>query len=164
MGLTVHNWWMAWHESNGRNWCPFVDLHYMSAINSPCWILTMTSRKCRLSLECAWANLKLGWKLLKSFKNLLIFFSLAAQMKNISSIYLNQIQSGLFSFEKFPFNVIHKDTCLRWSKFSSNSRSRNLMFKSWTKFNIIALGKKLSHFHPVLNWNRLIIERAKLLS
>ena len=138
--------WLAWHESKWRYWCPFVDLQYRSVTNSPCWILIMTSRKFRISLERSWINLILGWKLLRRFRDSSSSFSVAVQIKKYHQLSKPNAGLNLFVFEKFSFNVIHKDACIRWSKFSSNSRSQNLMFTRWIKFKIILLENKFNHF------------------
>ena len=57
---------------------------------------------------------------------------------NIINISKPNLGLNLFASKKLSFSVIHKDTCVRWSKFSPNSRYQNVMFTSWLKLKIIA--------------------------
>ena len=62
-----------------------MELQCKSVTNSSCWILIMTSRKFKLSLERSWVNFKMGWKLLRHFKKSGAFTS-TCKLENIKVV------------------------------------------------------------------------------
>ena len=76
-------------------------------------ILTLTSKKLTDDLDFSCVNFKLGWKLLRRFRNPSSLSSPSVQMKNMSSIYLNYNHGLTISESRNVFSIlsINKHAC-----------------------------------------------------
>ena len=91
---------------------------------APSFKLTLRSKELTLLLDVLYLNFKLGSNLLRSLRNNSSFPSQCAHRKNMSSIYLNQINGcNCCVLRKLVSVSSIKNTSARWCKFSSNSDS-----------------------------------------
>ena len=119
-------------------------------LQNKCFKFVMNNTK-KFTDKLDFSSVKLGWNLLRRFRNPSGLSSPSIQMKNISSIYLND-NHGLKIFESrksFSILCMNKNAYGRsgCGKLSFNGCSRNLLNDFSLKFKETVFQYKFSHFN-----------------
>ena len=124
--------------------CNFVSI-------LPCLNLTLRSRNATFLLWELLPNFKLEQRLWRSSKNNFIFSWPFVQGKKMSTMYqIHKDGFNPFCFWKLHFHLIHENTRIHQSTFSSNSCYRDLPFDLVIKFKEIIFQEKLCYLDEIL--------------